>query len=46
MSNNQKFEVSTHSRPKAAARDDLTVRAKFDVSTHSRPKAAALRARQ
>ena len=33
--------VSTHSRPKAAARDDLTVRAKFDVSTHSRPKAAA-----
>ena len=36
--------VSTHSRPKAAARLRVVFGAVADVSTHSRPKAAARRA--
>ena len=34
--------VSTHSRPKAAARGEIRYYQYFNVSTHSRPKAAAL----
>ena len=34
-------KVSTHSRPKAAARRCVKLWAKSEVSTHSRPKAAA-----
>ena len=34
-------EVSTHSRPKAAAQADLPLKLRPMVSTHSRPKAAA-----
>ena len=35
-------EVSTHSRPKAAARYHHAIYALLSVSTHSRPKAAAI----
>ena len=35
------YEVSTHSRPKAAAQNGFTVDGVSTVSTHSRPKAAA-----
>ena len=38
---NQPNAVSTHSRPKAAARVLESVGLRLDVSTHSRPKAAA-----
>ena len=37
----QDVKVSTHSRPKAAAKMERLVRAVKVVSTHSRPKAAA-----
>ena len=36
------FYVSTHSRPKAAAKSYEVVNSVILVSTHSRPKAAAL----
>ena len=36
--------VSTHSRPKAAAKDFENARTDAQVSTHSRPKAAASQA--
>ena len=35
------YSVSTHSRPKAAASQDLIKSICYGVSTHSRPKAAA-----
>ena len=35
------FDVSTHSRPKAAAKEVAQLAAETAVSTHSRPKAAA-----
>ena len=34
-------QVSTHSRPKAAASNPLLREGAIEVSTHSRPKAAA-----
>ena len=36
------MQVSTHSRPKAAARTYYSMLRKLTVSTHSRPKAAAV----
>ena len=38
---NEAKEVSTHSRPKAAAHDVMRYGRRVQVSTHSRPKAAA-----
>ena len=34
------FDVSTHSRPKAAGLNGQIIQANLPVSTHSRPKAA------
>ena len=42
MSDRWDLPVSTHSRPKAAAKDTSNHRGNYNVSTHSRPKAAAL----
>ena len=36
-----RYDVSTHSRPKAAAATGIDKMTDFKVSTHSRPKAAA-----
>ena len=41
---NKNHKVSTHSRPKAAARSLVKNWDEFRVSTHSRPKAAATQA--
>ena len=42
VNNKSKFNVSTHSRPKAAGSGVLLVMFHLNVSTHSRPKAAGI----